>query len=209
MTEENGSPPGKGQLPVQAVTVNQVVAWNLALYRRMAGLTQAELGTLIGWKKSAVSDAERSVSGQWTREFNAHELTVIATALGVPLMALLLPPEDDGITVRYEIALDGTGPADMADLMAVIVPESESRSAVMEAYRARLLRAAETYLAPGWAEDIAGWLGMADEKELNAARAARLRRRLAVLGEMQAVLAETREEWSTVADRLEKEAGQP
>lgn len=74
------------------LTVNQVVAWNVAHYRRAAGLTQAELGERVGISAPNLSAAERSVDGKRPRQFDAGELLALALALGVTIPALLMPP---------------------------------------------------------------------------------------------------------------------
>ena len=191
-----------GAVPVRYITVNQVVAWNLAWYRKQVGLTQAELGERIGWTNTAVSEAERSWDGRRTREFDAQTMAAIAAALGVPLMALLLPPEDDGVTARYTITLDDGTPQGMAGLMAVIMPDLDAETAVLEAYRARVRRAAEAYLAPDLATDIARLLGVLDDKEFAAVTAARLRAALAAAGGALEAL-----RWlGRLADRIEEES---
>lgn len=180
------------------VTPDQVVAWNMAYWRRKAGLTQQQLGERIGWTNATVSEAERSWNSGRTREFNAHLMLVIATALGVPLTALLLPPEDAG---AYEIALPGGTIA----LMEHIMPDLDADSAVLDAYRNRLARAAETYLAPDWAQAVAAWRGRAGGREELAARAAQLRRRLAVMAALHAEFSDVAQE---MEDQAAKEDGQ-
>jgi transcriptional regulator with XRE-family HTH domain len=175
------------------VTPDQVAAWNMAYWRKRAGLTQAQLGERIGWTNAAVSEAERSWDGGRTREFNARLLLAVAAALGVPLTALLLPPEDAG---AYEITLDGGTPA----LMELIMPDLDGESAVLEAYRARVRRAAVAWLAPDLAADVARLLGVIDDKEFAVVTAVRLRAVLADAGEALKVI-------GGVADRIE-EAGQ-
>ena len=163
------------------VTVNQVVAWNLAWYRHAAGLTQADLGHAIGWKKSAVSDAERSVSGKWTREFDAHTITVIAGTLGIPISALFLPPDDDGITVRYRVEVPGDDGfpilLDMRDLLALTLPDYGSDTAAMGAYKDRLRAATARYFDEFWKAEVDRWLDEAGSEELRADFIARLRSR--------------------------------
>ena len=128
---------GYADLPGRHITVNQVVAWNLAYFRKAAGLTQDELGERIGWSKAIVSAAERSLDGKRVRQFSADDIVTIATALGVPVVAMFLPPEDDGVELRYLIDLPvhtyGTGAVvnmchTMHDLMAFVVPEELARS---------------------------------------------------------------------------------
>ena len=163
------------------MTVNQVVAWNLAWYRHAAGLTQAGLGAAIGWTKSAISDAERSVSGKWTREFDAHTLTLIAGTLGIPISALFLPPDDDGITVRYRIEVPGDdgGPIllDMRDLLAFTLPDYGSDTPAMAAYKDRLRAEVARRFDDFWKAEVDRWLGEAGPAELRADFIARLRSR--------------------------------
>lgn len=83
-------------------TPNQVVAWNMARYRKAAGLSQAELGKRLGgWSAVSVSAAERSWDGKRIRKFDADELIAVASALGVPVFALFLPP--DGTTLSAAV----------------------------------------------------------------------------------------------------------
>jgi transcriptional regulator with XRE-family HTH domain len=102
-TEDDGGPI---KMPS---TVNQIVAYNVAYWRKAAGLTQEELGAeltkLTGhpWSKASVSAAERSWDGsRRARKFDADELLAICCALEIPLVALFLFPADDGIAARYE-----------------------------------------------------------------------------------------------------------
>jgi transcriptional regulator with XRE-family HTH domain len=120
------------------MTINQLVGYNMAQYRRAAGLTQAELGKRLGrWTKVAVSAAERSQDGIRVRKFDADELVTIARALGVPVIALFLPPEDDGIIWRY--VLDGPGFPDLSTLLPHIMAGPIPDSPPMAAYRKRLI----------------------------------------------------------------------
>jgi transcriptional regulator with XRE-family HTH domain len=80
------------------VTADQVVAWNLAWYRRAAGMTQRELEEELGWKPGRASEAERSWDSGRTREFNAQLLADLATILGIPVAGLFNPD------VRAELA---------------------------------------------------------------------------------------------------------
>lgn len=145
--------------PLREITVNQVVAWNLARCRRAAGLTQEQLGARAGWSGESVSQAERSFQpGSRTREFSAQSLTVLALALGVPLTALFLPPDDDGTDVRYVITGDRGTRYAMQDYMALAVtPDGDDDTPVFEAYRDRFNAAAVRYLAPEWAATVARW----------------------------------------------------
>lgn len=204
MDNENGSPPGKGQPPEQHLTVNQVVAWNLAFYRRTAGLTQADLGVAIGWTKSAVSDAERSWTGKWTREFDAHTLVVIAAALGVPVGALFLPPSDDQIAALYYIEIPGDDGCperlDMTDLLTLVMPDSDSGTDAMEAYRDRLRAEAGNRFSEYWRNELGRWLTEARGPDLRADFVAQIRMRRDQLLAMAAEEAD----W---ADAIEEGAG--
>jgi len=169
--DENGT-------ETRLVTVNQVVAWNMAWFRRAAGLTQKQLGDLISWTNTAVSAAERSWDGRVTREFDARDLAFLSLALGVPLIALLLPPEDGG---TYAFA-GPDGQYEMRDLMALVVmTDSAGDTPAMDAYRDRLRGAAARYLDPEWADEVADWLSKAEPDDALADRAAQLRARQADL----------------------------
>jgi len=178
------------ELPVREVTVNQVVAWNIARWRRALGLTQAQLGPKIGMSGAVLSEAERSWDGKRTREFDAQLLTVITLALGVPLAALFLPPEDDGATIRYVIR-DGAGrPYPMGDYMALaVMPDNDDQTPVMTDYRDRLNAAAARYLDPAWMTDVARWLKGTGTPAGRAELAARLEDRERALRESAADLA--------------------
>lgn len=185
-------------LPRRQVTVDQVVAWNIAWYRRAAGLTQEQLGELLGgWSKVAVSAAERSVSdSRDRRRFDAHTIVLIAEALGVPIVALFLPPDDDGIKEQY-VYDAGTGRGSMTDLMRDVLPNTGDRTPVMDAYRKRFQAAVTYYADPEFGEQVARFLRDATDDELRADRAARLRQRQA---EAEAMAAE----FADIAEALEE-----
>jgi transcriptional regulator with XRE-family HTH domain len=171
--DENGT---QVNAHARLLTANQVVAWNLARFRGAAGLRQRELGEILGWTNQAVSEAERSFDGKRIRQFDAQELTEIALALGVPLIALFLPPDDDGDSARYFVAGAGGKEHDMADLMArAVMPDSDDDAPAMQVYRNRLRAAVTRYLDPEWADDLAGWLREVEDDDLLADRAERLR----------------------------------
>jgi transcriptional regulator with XRE-family HTH domain len=164
-------------VPRRLVTVNQVVAWNIAWLRREAGLTQEELGDLLGWPQNKVSEAERSWNGKRTREFDAAELVGLSMALNVPLNALFLPPLGDGADAVYLIRPPGqTEDRDMADLLAaVLFADTEDSSAGVTAYRRRLLAAVGNYLGEDWREEVARWLRSIEGPEALRERAFRMR----------------------------------
>jgi transcriptional regulator with XRE-family HTH domain len=139
-------PADRAPLPERAVTVNQLVAYNLAFYRKAAGLTQEDLGTRLGgWSAASVSAAERSWDGSRVKKFDADEIANIAGALGVPVIALFLPPEDDRTAVHYAVhppGLEATWPFDYGT--AVLAAWDDADSPVMGAFRRRLIAAGET-----------------------------------------------------------------
>jgi transcriptional regulator with XRE-family HTH domain len=183
------------------VTVNQVVARNLARYRNKAGLTQKELGDRLGWTKNKVSEAERSFDGERTREFDAQELAHLSLALDVPLIALLLPPEDDGMPVAYNFTGPDGKPCSMADLTGrVLLPDSGDDGPALEDYRDRFRAAVARYLDPEWAEEVARWLGHADDPAVMALRAAQLRER-------QRDMLRAAAEFGSLADVIESQGG--
>lgn len=127
---------------VQSVTINQVVGYNMSWYRKKAGLTQEDLGQRLGgWTKVAVSAAERSWDGKRIRKFDADELVAIARALGIPVPALFLPPDNAGTAVKYELAgSSGNLQATLlTDLLPYFLPTSGDESPVMAAFRNRLM----------------------------------------------------------------------
>ncbi len=146
--------------PPRLVTVNQVVAWNIAWLRREAGMTQQELADLLGWPQNKVSEAERSVSGKRTREFDAQDLIGLSLAFNVPLNALFLPPLDDRISTTYLIRPPGQDEGlGMADLLAsVLYGDPEDNSDAVTAYRRRLLTAVGDYHGGDWRTEVARWL---------------------------------------------------
>lgn len=80
------------------LTPNQVVAFNLARAREQRGWTQEQaaeaLEPYLGsrWSKASVSQAERSISGKFIRNFTADELVAFARAFDTPIAYFFLPP---------------------------------------------------------------------------------------------------------------------
>ena len=132
---------GRPGLPQRRVTVNQLVAYNMAFFRKAAGLGQQEFGEPLGWSAASVSAAERSWESKRIKKFDADEIAQIAAALGVPLAALFMPPEDHGTAVRYVLRLPGSGIKDLDDLLPLVLPGAGADSAAMDAYRKRILAA--------------------------------------------------------------------
>jgi transcriptional regulator with XRE-family HTH domain len=168
-------------VPAREITVNQVAAWNIARYRRAAGLTQEQLGARVGWSGESVSQAERSFQpASRTRELDAQTLAVLALALGVPLTALFLPPDDDGTAARYVIAGGRGERYGMGDYMTLAVtPDGDDDTPAFDLYRERFNAAAARYLAPEWAAAVGRWTRGARTPAARADLAARLRDRAA------------------------------
>ena len=126
--------------------IDQVVAFNMRRWRLAAGLTQEGLGQRIGWTGANVSSAERSADqGRDKRRFDAQLLVSLAAAMGVPVIALFLPPP-------------GADSPAMADLFRQILPDSLGDSPAMDAYRAALGESAARYLGPLRATDMQDYL---------------------------------------------------
>ena len=123
------------------MTVNQLVAYNMGYFRKAAGLGQQEFGEPLGWSVASVSAAERSWDGKRVKKFDADEIVQIATALGVPLAALFLPPEDHGTAVRYVLHFGGKKVKDLDELLSLALPAFGGDSPAMDAYRKRIIAA--------------------------------------------------------------------
>lgn len=155
------------ELPGQHVTINQLVAWNMAYFRKAASLTQEELGERLGWSKAIVSAAERSWDGKRVRQFTVHDVTAIAMALSIPIAAMFLPPEDNGVDRRYltHVAEDMAGRAHQAevasnclsmhDLMTYVMsePGDSAESPAMKRYRERYVTALNSYFGADFAAE--------------------------------------------------------
>ncbi|MHB1431399.1 MAG: helix-turn-helix domain-containing protein [Streptosporangiaceae bacterium] len=178
-------------LPGRFVTINQVVAWNLAFWRKAADLTQEELGERLDWSKVVVSAAERSWDGVRVRQFSADDLVNIADALGLPVAALLLPPTDDGNEVRYLFHLRERGDQThvMYNLLTLVVSEppqpSEDDDPVDVLYRERYVAAHNFYLADMQA-DVVRYLEDLTTEERIVEYLATLRRQYDALRELLA-----------------------
>lgn len=198
-SEQAATADGEALAPV-TVTIDQIVAANMRYWRRVAGMTQEELGDRLGWSAANVSAVERSADeGRERRRLDAHALTQITLALGVPLIALFLPPEDDGAGKAYRFAADASGAEHgMRELMELVVmPDSDDAGPVMDLYRRRLADSADRYMDSAWGKEVAQLLRQAEGPEVRASRIARLRGR-------RADLLRTAEELGDIADTLEE-----
>ena len=132
---------GRTGLPERRITVNQLVAYNMAAFRKAAGLGQQEFGGPLGWSPASVSAAERSWDGKRIKKFDADEIVQIAAVLGVPLAALFLPPEDHGTAVQYVLHFGGKKVKNLDDLLPLALPGFGGDSPAMDAYRKRVIAA--------------------------------------------------------------------
>jgi transcriptional regulator with XRE-family HTH domain len=192
------------KLPVEQVTIDQIVAINMRYFRRKLGLTQEELGERLGWSAANVSSFERSVSeARDRRRFDAQTLTEIAEALGIPLIALFLPPEDDGYKRHYTFRLGvGEEPMGMADLERIIMHDREHSTPAVEAYRTRLRTTMSFYLGERWRREGDRWLGPRGDKQARIDRAAELESKY--LAGLEA-LAELADEAEAIRESLEED----
>lgn len=127
-------------LPVRSVTLNQLVGFNMRWFRGAAGLTQEELGRRLGgWSRVVVSAAERSWDGQRIRQFDADEIVAIARALGIPVVALLLPPPDSGTGIDYTL-IAGPDQIGADDLVQLVITDYLGDAQGMVAFRERLMQ---------------------------------------------------------------------
>jgi len=177
-------PDSSAELPAEHVTIDQLVALNVRYWRRKARLTQAELGERIGWSAPNVSAAELSADpSKDKRRFDAHTLVALAMALDVPLIALFMPPPDDGIRVRYLFHAHehGADCSDMAELFLFLMPEGTD-APVADEWRGYFAGAVSRYMDPGRGAEFITYL---DEMTTAEQRAARLER---ISGQRQAIL---------------------
>lgn len=196
--------PAYEDLPEEHVIIDQIVAYNMRHWRGVAGMTQQELGNRIGLSPANVSAAERSADGgRERRRFDAHTLAMLAIALGVPLIALFLPPNDDGLKVRYVFQNrdEDAGCLDMGDLLRrVVMTDSDDDTQVMDAYREHLRSTVARYMDPEWAEIVASWLREVEDGQMRADRAARLRERSNELAQAAAELRDLADAIGTPGD---------
>jgi transcriptional regulator with XRE-family HTH domain len=182
--------------------VNQVVAWNVAYYRRAAGLTQADLGERLGISAPNLSAAERSVDGKRPRNFDAGELLALALALGVPISALLMPPPE-----ATTVAVPGGPDVTAGDLFraALSVPADEGTAARL-AYIDRYVDLEAEHASPDTSGDAATLLDDAATRKRLTARLDRIRGQREALREVLDDLTQAEE---TVAGNLDELGGDP
>ena len=197
VTDPAGRRPG---LPERRITVNQLVAYNMAAFRKAAGLGQQEFGEPLGWSAASVSAAERSWDGRRIKKFDADEIVLIAAALGVPLAALFLPPEDHGTAVQYVLHFGGKKVKSLDDLLPLALPGFGGDSPAMEAYRKRIIAAGASGLEVDNVETARRVLELAQRTADEAIDAAR--------GEADQALGRARTETEVILAKAVRQAEQ-
>lgn len=98
---ESGKPVARQEGPVEAYSINQVVAYNLMRARKASGMTQEELAQKLSectgkkWTNASVSAAERSWQTGRVKEFDANELLTFAILFDKSVSSFLIPvPEE-------------------------------------------------------------------------------------------------------------------
>jgi hypothetical protein len=162
VTVADPSAGGRAGLPERHVSMSQLVAYNMAFFRKAAGVGQQDFGQLVGWSAASVSAAERSWDSKRVKKFDADEITQIAAVLGLPVTAMFLPPEDHGTAVHYTIDMLGQ-PDQLAQVLPLQVFPLPSQLAVvgrpaLAAYQDRVISL--TYSEPAPADEQ--WQARAD-----------------------------------------------
>jgi transcriptional regulator with XRE-family HTH domain len=172
------------------VTMNQIVAWNMAWYRHEAKMTQQDVGEYLGWTARTVSEAERSWESGRTREFDAQLLTDLAIIFGVPVVAFFLPPEGEDAEGLH-FADPAGDPRSMTDLMWLAMHDlGEDEHPALTAYRRRLRAAHSRYLDAHWAEESARYLDPVTDESLMEDRIALLESKIAIMRDALAAFEE-------------------
>lgn len=133
-------------LPERDLNGNQLVAYNVAHWRKALGITQQELADRMNWRsyrgpwsKVKVSALERSVHGTRPALVPADDLVNLAEVLEVPLLGLFLPPVDDGVKAVYRLGVTSEGGfLAMDQLVARLFPPVDSDDVNIGAYYDRV-----------------------------------------------------------------------
>ena len=73
--------------------VMQLIGDNVRKYRRQKGLSQEQLGELVGFSQSKISKIERGERGDWD---SLSDLKLIAKVMDVPIEELITDRSDEG-----------------------------------------------------------------------------------------------------------------
>lgn len=184
-------PGNADEVPGEHVTINQVIGYNVARWRKAAKLTQAEFGERMGgWSNATVSAAEKSWDGKRIRQFTADDIVALALALDLPIAAFFLPPDDDGAGVRYLFHAHERGAdcSDMAVLFGLLVIDSTGEGAAEEEWQSALSRAVSRYLDPERGAELISYLEDMTDSEQRAQRLRRIQAQRAAVLELVADL---------------------
>lgn len=85
----------------RALSMNQIVSYNMLRARRSEGWTQQDVADQLerytgrGWSNASVSAAERAWQGGRSRRFDASEIVCLAKIFDKPVAYFFLPPDGD------------------------------------------------------------------------------------------------------------------
>jgi len=184
-------PGSADEVPGTHVTINQLIGYNVARWRKAAKLTQAELGEMMGgWSNATVSAAEKSWDGKRIRQFTADDIVALALALNLPVAALFLPPDDDGASTRYLFHAHERGAdcSDMSELFGLLVIDSTGEGTAEEEWQSALARAVSRYLDPDRGAELISYLEDMTDSEQRAQRLRRIQAQRAAVLELVADL---------------------
>ena len=99
----------------QRDSLRQGIASRLRLAREMAGLTQGQVATVLGWHRPTVSEIEAG-----RRRVQAEELTVLAELYGVRTPWLVGEDDSDKISDRVMLAARELGKLKDEDLESLL-----------------------------------------------------------------------------------------
>ncbi|MFI9552625.1 helix-turn-helix domain-containing protein [Nonomuraea endophytica] len=208
-----------GEPLLRVVSMNQIVAWNIAYWRRQLGFTQEELGQMIArhnggvpWSKANVSAAERTWEGVRARRFDIDDVVMFAKVFDLPIAAFLLPP-DDGIKYVAGSPDHASGEEsywDAEDLIDKIIPFSPLSSPdQLGAYAQRFAEFVDDGLGEGAyrqflgnAHSISRYPAVHKEKQRIESHIEALEDVIADLRTAHTVLAEEEREEARVTDRI-------
>ncbi|MHB8669507.1 MAG: helix-turn-helix domain-containing protein [Acidimicrobiales bacterium] len=117
------------------LTANQIVAYNLTQARLWRNLTQEQSAEAIEpflgvrWSKASVSQAERSVDGNFVRNFSADEIAAFAQAFELPITWFFMPPPPQVAAGNVVLVnRDGTNPRSLAGLVDLVFGTEEAQA---------------------------------------------------------------------------------
>ena len=138
------------------LTPNQVVAYNLRCARELRGWTQEEAASRLErhvgkrWSLATWSAAERSVTGDRVRQFDADELVAFAQTFDLPPSWFLTPPAGvprdrrGGPTSELTRTATPSGDLDYLEGLRLLLPDDAKPMAEEVARRAVLQVEGET-----------------------------------------------------------------